>query len=162
MDEIIEKTEYKKWYEKEKMIARNNERNVQIEKELRNAEKEKQAGTSTDYSKLNRTCCASDCNIKESPLIGKECKFCNNFCCIKHLLCHKHDCVKDIHVKFIRKTWLRKYGEDISTGHYTVVCDVCGYVSPKSSLIEIAGEERLSHISQSGCDLKKVFLESIV
>lgn len=106
-------------------------------------------------------CCALDCNVPESVLNGKECKFCNRFCCIDHLLCHKHDCVKDRHVKFVRKSWLRKYGLNVSTGYYTVVCDACGYVSSPASLIEIAGEERLSHISEIGCNSNQVWLEGI-
>lgn len=143
----------------------NDERNAQIEKlleESRKTDEEIQASENTDSTKSVRKCSALDCNVVESVLNGKECKFCNNFCCIEHLLCHKHDCVKDRHVKFVRKTWLRKYGQDISTGHYTVVCDVCGYVSKTASFIEIAGDERLAHISETGCDSKKVFLESIV
>lgn len=143
----------------------NDERNAQIEKllkESRKTDEEIQASENTDSTKQVRKCSALDCNVIESVLNGKECKFCNNFCCIEHLLCHKHDCVKDRHVKFVRKTWLRKYGQDISTGHYTVVCDVCGYVSKTASFIEIAGDERLAHISETGCDSKKVFLESIV
>ena len=38
-------------------------------------------------------CCALDCDVPENVLNGKECKFCNRFCCIDHLLCHKHDCI---------------------------------------------------------------------
>lgn len=144
----------------------NDERNTRIEKlleESRKTDEEIQSSErNTDSAKQVRKCSALDCNVIESVLNGKECKFCNNFCCIEHLLCHKHDCVKDKHVKFVRKTWLRKYGQDISTGHYTVVCDVCGYVSKTASFIEIAGDERLAHISETGCDSKKVFLESIV
>lgn len=143
----------------------NDERNAQIEKlleESRKTDEEIQASENVDSIKQVRKCSALDCNVVESVLNGKECKFCNNFCCIEHLLCHKHDCVKDRHVKFVRKTWLRKYGQDISTGHYTVVCDVCGYVSKTASFIEVAGDERLAHISETGCDSKKVFLESIV
>lgn len=153
--------------EEEKLRQKaNDERNAQIEKlleESRNVDKEIRAsdGNARDFTKQVRICCALDCNIKESSLTGKECKFCNNFCCIDHLLCHKHGCIKDKHVKFVRKTWLRKYGQNISTGQYTVVCDVCGYVSQTASLIEIAGEERLSHISETGCDSTKVWLESI-
>jgi len=40
-------------------------------------------------------------------------------------------------------------------------CDICGYVSHTASLIEIAGEERLSHISEKGCDSTKVWLEGM-
>ena len=126
---------------------------------VKQKEEEILAGKNTGDTMSIRTCCALDCNIEESVLDGKDCKFCNNFCCIDHLLCHKHDCIKDRHVRFIRKTGLRKYGQDVSTGRYAVVCDACGYVSPNSGLIEISGEERLSHISTKGCDSKKVFLD---
>ncbi|MBM2818803.1 MAG: hypothetical protein HW410_485 [Nitrosarchaeum sp.] len=69
--------------------------------------------------------------------------------------------LKDRHVKFVRKSWLRKYGLNVSTEHYAVICDACGYVSPTASLIENAGDERLSHISEKGCDSNQVWLEGI-
>ncbi len=121
------------------------------------------ASTGKTYEDDNQDgmCCALDCDVPESVLNGKECKFCNRFCCIDHLLCHKHDCVKDRHVKFVRKLWLRKYGLNISTGYYTVACDACGYASTSPSLIEIAGEERLSHIAETGCNSNQVWLEGI-
>jgi hypothetical protein len=121
------------------------------------------ASTGKTYEDSNQSgmCCALDCDVSESVLNGKECKFCNRFCCIDHLLCHKHDCVKDKHVKFVRKSWLRKYGLNVSTGYYTVTCDACGYVSSSASLIEIAGEERLTHIAETGCNSNQVWLEGI-
>jgi hypothetical protein len=119
------------------------------------------AGKTYEDSNQSGMCCALDCDVPESVLSGKECKFCNRFCCIDHLLCHKHDCVKDRHVKFVRKLWLRKYGLNVSTGYYTVTCDACGYVSPSASLIEIAGEERLTHIAETGCNSNQVWLEGI-
>ncbi len=121
------------------------------------------ASTGKTYEDTNQIgmCCALNCDVPDSILNGKECKFCNKFCCIDHLLCHKHDCIKDRHVKFVRKLWLRKYGLNVSTGYYTVICDACGYTSPTASLIEIAGEERLSHISETCCNSNQVWLEGI-
>ncbi|GKS67594.1 hypothetical protein YTPLAS73_11410 [Nitrosarchaeum sp.] len=121
------------------------------------------ASTGKTYEDYNQTgmCCTLDCDVPESVLNGKECKFCNRFCCIDHLLCHKHDCVKDRHVKFVRKLWLRKYGLNVSTGYYTVACDACGYASTSPSLIEIAGEERISHIVETGCSSNQVWLEGV-
>lgn len=168
-EEIVPNRKINEESRKEEVLRQkaNDERNAQIEKlleESRKTDEEIRASerNTSDSAKQVRKCSALDCDVMESVLNGKECKFCNNFCCIEHLLCHKHDCVKDKHVKFVRKTWLRKYGQDISTGHYTVVCDVCGYVSKTASFIEIAGDERLAHISETGCDSKKVFLEGIV
>ena len=64
--------------------------------------------------------------------------------------------------KYIRKTWLRKYNQNISLGRYIVVCDQCGYFSKISTLIEFANEERKDHISTQGCLGSEVFLEEDV
>lgn len=69
-----------------------------------------------------------------------------------------HNCIKTRYTKFIRKEWVRKYGQNITTGQYKVVCDQCGY-SSEPSLIESAGVKREVHISDKGCDQTKVFLE---
>ena len=87
------------------------------------------------------------------------CKFCNQKFCAEHIQLERHECVKTQPVKYIRKTWLRKYGQNISTGRYIVVCDICGYVSQFSSLIDLAGQERKYHINEKGCESNKVFLE---
>jgi hypothetical protein len=104
-------------------------------------------------------CSFQDCDVQVDFFSGKNCKFCQNPYCFKHIQLEKHECSKTTPVKFLRKSWLRKYGVNISSGRYIVVCDVCGYVSEIGSLIDIAGEERTYHINTSGCDEKKVFLE---
>jgi hypothetical protein len=63
-------------------------------------------------------------------------------------------------VKFIRKTWVRKYGQNITTGLYKVICDQCGY-SSDAKLIEGAGLDRELHMADKGCNMDKVFLETI-
>ncbi len=35
---------------------------------------------------------------------------------------------------------------------FIVVCDICGYKSPKASLIEFAGEELIQHMQVVGCN----------
>ena len=87
------------------------------------------------------------------------CKFCHHKFCSKHIQLEKHECDIVSPSKYIRKTWLRKYGQNISTGRYTVVCDECSYISPNPLFIEIANEEREKHIETKGCSEKKVFLE---
>ncbi len=152
--------------ESEKIRKKHSEeqkQNEDLEKVNQKEEESILASIGKTYGDTNQIgmCCALDCDVTESVLNGKECKFCNRFCCIDHLLCHKHDCVKDRHVKFVRKLWLRKYGLNVSSGHYTVACDACGYTSPSASLIEIAGEERLSHIAETGCNSNQVWLEGV-
>ena len=104
-------------------------------------------------------CTVSDCKNEVDFFTGKKCKFCNNSYCFEHIQLEKHECVKTTPIKFLRKSWLRKYGVNISSGRYIVVCDVCGYVSQLGMLIDLAGEERTFHINTVGCDEKKVFLE---
>jgi len=115
------------------------------------------------YEDANQTgmCCALDCDVSESVLNGKECKFCNRFCCIEHLLCHKHDCVKDRHIKFVRKAWCLRY-ISASITYYSIVSSAyVKAVFSKPSLIEISGDQRLEHISEKGCDSNQVWLEGI-
>jgi len=54
---------------------------------------------------------------------------------------------------------VRKQGQNITSGKYIVVCDVCGFRTPEGRLIEIAGGEREKHILAKGCDSLKVLLE---
>jgi len=99
------------------------------------------------------------CGKQVDFLDAKSCKFCNHKFCLEHIQLEKHECIKAKPTKYIRKTWLRKYDQNISSGRYSVVCDECGYASTYSSLIEIADEERRNHIETKGCSEKKVFLE---
>lgn len=104
-------------------------------------------------------CYYDKCDEKIDFLNGKRCKLCDNFCCFKHIQPENHNCPKVTPVKHLRKTWLRKYDQNVSSGLYSVVCDQCGYNSQAPSLIEIADRDRLSHIRDQGCDEKKVFIE---
>ncbi len=105
-------------------------------------------------------CYFSECSVGVDYFNSKKCKFCDNLYCFEHIQLESHDCVKTIHVKFLRKDWLRKYELNISSGQYKVVCDQCGFVS-SFSLIDFAGTERESHIKKQGCEGSKVFLEEI-
>lgn len=104
-------------------------------------------------------CAVVKCSNQVDFFNGKKCKFCQNPYCFEHIQFEKHDCVKTTPTKYIRKTWLRKYLVNVSSGRYIVVCDECGYVSEISSLIDLADQERKQHIQTSGCDGKRVFLE---
>lgn len=154
VEEIVKKIESQKT---------NEQRNIKIQKEL----EESYVSSAIDgarrenthnFTKQNRICYALDCNVKESALNGKECKLCGNFVCIEHILPENHTCVKHIYVKYLRKQWLRKYGLNVSSGQYKVVCDDCSYQSD-FSLIEISGKERENHILETGCNSNQVWLE---
>jgi len=102
------------------------------------------------------------CSFCQKPIVFPDdftCKFCNLKFCSDHIQLENHECVKTTPTKYLRKTWLRRYDLNISSGRYIVVCDVCGYVSQIGSLIDMAGEERKHHIANNCCDSKKVFLE---
>lgn len=104
-------------------------------------------------------CYSDKCDENIDFFNGKRCKLCDNSCCFKHIQPENHDCPKVTPVKHLRKTWLRKYDQNISSGLYIVVCDQCGYVSENPSFIDIVDQERVSHIQTSGCNDKKIFLE---
>ena len=87
------------------------------------------------------------------------CKFCKRDFCGDHIQLENHECGKIELVKFLRKTWLRRLDLNVSSGRYSVVCDVCRYVSESGSLIDFAGEERKTHIANTSCDPRMVFPE---
>jgi len=137
-----------------------------IERKIASDLRKKEEMFNAEISKLpqnnqeqTRKCSFSDCENRVDFFNGKQCKFCNNLYCFDHIQLENHDCIKTKHTKFLRKDWLRKYELDISTGLYVVVCDDCGFRSDIGRLIDTAGEERQNHISDRGCDQKKVFLE---
>lgn len=133
-----------------------------IQNDLRKKEEMFNAGTgkqSQDVAKKTGNCCFSGCRNQVNFFNGKQCKFCNNLYCFDHIQLESHNCIKTMPTKFLRKDWLRKYELDISTGLYVVVCDDCGFRSDIGRLIDTAGDERQNHISDRGCDQKKVFLE---
>jgi len=103
-------------------------------------------------------CSYHNCNAEVNFFNSKKCKFCHNLYCFDHIQLENHECVKTVHVKYLRKDWLRKYELNISSGQYKVACDQCGFQSD-FSLIDSAGEQRESHIQTQGCDGSKVFLE---
>ena len=107
-------------------------------------------------------CYFADCTQKIDFFTGKKCKLCGNQCCFEHIQPENHDCPKTTPIKHLRKTWLRRYGLNVSSGRFIVVCDQCQYVSEFSSLIELANQERSYHIQNSGCLEKQVFLEEDV
>jgi hypothetical protein len=94
---------------------------------------------------------------KNEPL-DYVCTYCKQNFCLKHRLAEMHDCVKTRYVKYIRKDWLRKYGQNITTGLYYVVCDQCGYES-EYAVIEVAGTKLVQHVREKGCNESGVFLQ---
>lgn len=114
------------------------------------------------------------CGVPVHSGSGKDCKLCQKPCCFEHLIYDNHDCEKTRYVKFIRKKWLRKKGQNISFGRYIVVCDECRYRSNNETspigtnienliglAIEVAGSELENHVMTKGCPKEKVFLEQI-
>ena len=99
------------------------------------------------------------CNETISTLDRCTCKFCEEEFCINHIQLENHECRKITPVKYLRKRWLRKYGLNITTGKYKVVCDSCRYDSVMGEPIDMAGDKRKTHIDKNGCDEGKVFLE---
>lgn len=99
--------------------------------------------------------CAFCSKVETFPF---TCSYCKSVFCANHRIAESHDCIKTRYVKFIRKTWVRKYGQNITTGLYKVVCDQCGYNS-QEKLIEGAGLERELHIADKHCNPESVFLE---
>jgi len=95
---------------------------------------------------MSTICPKSGCGEKLDYFNSKPCKLCKQKVCFKHLQPENHDCPKVIYTKYIRKMWLRKYLQNVTTGQYVVVCDTCGYVSKRASLIETAGSELDSHL----------------
>ena len=100
------------------------------------------------------------CHKVIGSIYAYPCPYCKQNFCIDHKQAEKHDCIKARYAKFIRKTWIRKYEVNISTGWYSVACDQCGFTS-ESAYIEVAGEVREKHINEKDCDPSKVFLELI-
>lgn len=88
------------------------------------------------------------------------CPYCKQKFCASHRLAENHDCFKAKHAKYIRKDWLRKQGQNITSGRYVVVCDACGYRTAEGRLIEVAGQQREVHM-EKGCPPSQVFLEEV-
>ena len=108
------------------------------------------------------TCATPDCKTKLHDLNSKLCKLCNQRVCIDHLQLHINEyCPKTMYVKYIKKKWLIKRGEYVSGGLYSITCETCGYTSEIPQLIEYAGKDLESHLSNNPeCNTqKKTFLE---
>ena len=110
-------------------------------------------------------CCVPSCAEKNlHSFNSKNCKFCDELCCMEHIQLESHDCIKVRYVTFVRKKVLRQNtnvntARNISSGQYCVVCDNCNYQSDYA-LIDEAGQKREFHIS-NGCEGSKVFLEGL-
>ena len=113
---------------------------------------------------LYGNCCKSGCTEKLHGMNSKPCKLCEQPACLSHLQPENHDCPKVIYTKYIRKTWIMKRGQNVTTGMYTIVCETCGFVSEFPSLIEYSGAELEAHLkSNPECMSKKrTFLEELV
>src|SRR5574337_1192518 len=98
---------------------------------------------------MNMNCAKMGCEEKLHGLNSKACKLCKQQVCIDHLQPETHDCPKVIYTKYIKKTWLRKYGVNVSSSPFRVICETCGYVSEYPKLIEHAGEELESHLKHN-------------
>jgi len=112
----------------------------------------------------DNACATPDCKTKLHDLNSKHCKLCNQRVCIDHLQLHLNKyCPKTMYVKYIRKLWLMKRGQNVSSGMYSIICETCGYVSDFPQLIEYAGQELELHLDNSPeCKAnKKTFLEEL-
>ena len=138
----------------DKIIEEIGEKN---QREMEDALKKIPKPTQSESKNYNESECFY-CKKPISYLDSKPCKFCTLPFCMEHIQLEKHDCEKSKHVKYVRKRWLRKYGLNISTGKFKVVCDSCGYNS-EFNLIEHVGKERENHIQESDCQGNMVFLE---
>lgn len=94
--------------------------------------------------------------ILKAPL---KCQYCGFKFCEDHLLTDNHQCGKTRYAEYVRKTNLNAV-PNLATGTFIVVCDTCGYKSPRGDLIEFAGEELVQHMQVVGCSVN-TFLEEV-
>lgn len=92
-DENTELIKFKSSSTKEE-LSKKEDREVDalIEKITQKSKEEEYGFVNRETTKYVDVCCALDCNIQNNMINGKYCKFCNNFCCIDHLLQDKHNC----------------------------------------------------------------------
>ena len=83
-----------------------------------------------------------------------RCRYCGFKYCSEHISYPDHNCIKTRYQKFIDKT---NENPNLASGKFKVTCNVCGYVSPKSTPIEFAGEELIQHSQIIGCT-NQIFL----
>lgn len=87
-----------------------------------------------------------------------NCYYCQKQYCDEHYLAQNHECPKVKAAEHIEKNWLRKKGQDITSGMYLAVCKQCGYKSKEPFEIEYAEKFRQIHINMKGCDAQQVVL----
>ena len=87
------------------------------------------------------------------------CRYCGFKFCEEHKSTESHQCIKTRYFEYIRR---RDPGTppDVSTGKFRVVCEMCGFSTPKGVPIEYAGEELVQHTQIVGCS-DKVYLEQV-
>ena len=93
--------------------------------------------------------------ILKSP---SKCQYCGFRFCEEHLQTDNHHCGKTRYAEYVRKKNPNSV-PNLSSGSFVVVCDTCGYRSPKDDLIEFAGEELVQHMQTVGCS--NTFLEEV-
>jgi len=98
----------------------------------------------------NNACSTPNCKEILHDLNSKPCKLCKQRVCIDHLQLHINEyCPKTMYVKYVKKEWLRKYGEYVSGGLYVIICETCGYTSESPQLIEHVGKDLEFHLSNN-------------
>lgn len=84
--------------------------------------------------------------------------YCGFRFCADHVATDNHQCGKTRYAEYVRKR--SDSVPNLATGHFVVVCDMCGYKSAKGTLIEFAGEELVQHMQIVGCS-GHTFLEEV-
>lgn len=87
-----------------------------------------------------------------------NCYYCQKQYCDEHSLAENHECSKVMAARHIEKAWLRKKGQNITSGHYWVVCKQCGYKSKEAFNVEHAEKFRQLHINMKECKSEMVVL----
>jgi hypothetical protein len=108
-------------------------------------------------------CFKTGCNEKLHGINSKLCNLCGNRVCTDHFEYKSHDCPKAIYEKYIKKEKIRTYGQNLSGGLYSIVCETCGFISDFPSLIEYSGADLEEHLkSNPECMTKKrTFLKEL-
>jgi hypothetical protein len=86
------------------------------------------------------------------------CRYCGFKFCDQHKATEDHQCIKTRYSEYIRSNQGKL--PNISTGHFRVVCEMCGFTTSKGVPIEYAGEELVQHTQIVGCT-DKIFLEEV-
>ena len=98
------------------------------------------------------------CNeILSSPSM---CTFCGFKFCSEHKETKNHHCIKTRYIGYTKPNPNSTKSPNVASGKFKVVCENCGFVSAKPTLIEYAGEELIQHTQIVGCS-EKIFLEEV-